>query len=255
MRPPILTLRMPSPASGSKKERARTAYDHQGKTQQAKHRSFHPGMEVGENLDDAQILHFNDGLRHRGIFQRKPAASAFHIARVFHIGIDVVHNGRKNFALKHQKTNARQQKGQQPWAAQQAAQAVACLRARSQQQQAETEAPRPCQRRQSVGHAAQKQQGAPPARGHHQTHKSQQGHIVTDQIRKNRMPFLRPPRNDAGTAKQHNPLPAQGIAHVLSLFEARRPVALGLIAGKRRRRLTTPEVMERRRSTMPGSSI
>ena len=115
------------------KKRTGAAQSHHGKAQQTKRRGFHPRMEVGKNLGKAQILHLNDGLRHRGIFQRKPATRAFYVARMLHIGINVVDDGCENFALQHQVAHARQQQGQQPRLAQQPPQLKAGLGASGQQ--------------------------------------------------------------------------------------------------------------------------
>ena len=94
-----------------------------------------------------------------------------------------------------------------------------------EQNQAETEARRAAQGGQGVSQPAQQQNAAPPARGHDQGHQVQQHHIVTDQIGKNRMPFLGPPGNDARRAQQEHPLPAQGIAQALQVRLIRAALA------------------------------
>ena len=52
---------------GQQKKRAGPPEKHQDKTGQANDGGFHPGMEIGEERREAQILHFNNGLGHRGI--------------------------------------------------------------------------------------------------------------------------------------------------------------------------------------------
>ena len=69
-------------------------------------------MEIGEERREAQILHFNNGLGHRGIDQAHALARASHVAAVLEISVGMSDQGGQDFALHQQGRRAQPEQDQ-----------------------------------------------------------------------------------------------------------------------------------------------
>ena len=189
-----------------------------------------PGMEIGQHGQQAQVLHFGEGLSRGRVDEGQRPAAARDLG-LLHVQGKLVGDGLQQFARQEEEAHPQPEEDEDPGAAQPLAQAVhlaGTRPARGHEQGAEAEEQGAAQRGQGVGQRAQQQEVAAAARGHDQAHEGQQADIVAGQIGEDRMPLLRPPGDDAGNAQQHHPLPAQGIAQTQVLLGQRAaPEAFG----------------------------
>ena len=202
-------------SQGQQEECAGPQIHHNAKAYESEQRSLHPGMKVGEDCAEGEILHLDDGLGKRRVVQGG-CASAAGVCGKLQVGVCVVDDGGEDFPLHHeQKDNAPQ--GTENFPVREDPAQVGLSAHDQDEHNAHENAWRACQGRKDIGERAEQKKRAASWRGKAQAQKAQKGSVVADEVGEDGVPLLCPPGDEAGKPKDEHPLPAQGVAQTRRL--------------------------------------